>query len=305
MSLTNVTLLDTSSSAPPAPAAPPAPMSPEERAAFEAAVPAAYHDFADVFSDEVASHLPPHRAYDHAIDLEEGKQPPYGPIYSMSEQELQTLREQLDNLLGKGFIHPSNSPAGAPILFVKKKDGSLRLCIDYRNLNRITRKNRYPLPLIGDLLDHLRTAKVFTKIDLRAGYHNVRIAPGHEWKTAFRTRYGSFEYLVMPFGMTNSPATFQHFMNDIFHNMADIFVIVYPDDILVYSENEADHEEHVRRVLQRLQEHNLHAKLGKCTFHTDTIEYLGVIVSPAGKSMDAAKMQVISDWPVPKNVKEV
>ena len=223
----------------------------------------------------------------------------------MSEQELQTLREQLNDLLGKGFICPSNSPAGAPILFVKKKDGSLRLCIDYRNLNHITRKNRYPLPLIGDLLDRLRTAKVFTKIDLRAGYHNVRIAPGHEWKTAFRTRYGSFEYLVMPFGMTNSPATFQHFMNDIFRDMADIFVIVYLDDILVYSENEADHEEHVRRVLQRLREHNLHAKLGKCTFHTDTIEYLGFIVSPAGISMDSAKTQVISDWPVPKNVKEV
>ena len=176
---------------------------------------------------------------------ERGAKPPYGPIYSMSETELKTLWEHLDDALGKGFIRPSNSPAGAPILFVKKKDGSLRLCVDYRGLNRITCKNRYPQPLIGDLLDRLQSAKVFTKIDLRAGYNNVRIAPGHGWKTAFCTRYGSFEYLVMPFGMTNSPATFQHFMNDIFRDMADIFVIVYLDDILVFSDNKEDHKDHV------------------------------------------------------------
>ena len=162
-------------------------MSPEERAEFERTVPEQYHDYADVFSEAAAASLPPHRPYDHTIDLEEGATPPYGPIYSMSETELKALREHLDDALGKGFIRPSNSPAGAPILFVKKKDGSLRLCVDYRGLNRITCKNRYPLPLIGDLLDRLRSAKVFTKIDLRAGYNNVRIAPGHEWKTAFRT----------------------------------------------------------------------------------------------------------------------
>ena len=288
-----------------APPSPPAGMTPEERELFERTVPSEYHDYADVFSAAEAASLPPHRAYDHAIDLEEGAQPPYGPIYSMSETELKALREYLDDMLGKGFIRPSNSPAGAPILFAKKKDGSLRLCIDYRGLNRITRKNRYPLPLIGDLLDRLRSAKIFTKIDLRAGYNNVRISPGHEWKTAFRTRYGSFEYMVMPFGMTNSPATFQHFMNDIFRDMADIFVIVYLDDILVFSDNEEEHRDHVRRVLQRLREHNLHAKLEKCTFHTDTIEYLGFIVSPAGLSMDTAKTQVIRDWPTPRNVKEV
>ena len=173
----------------------------------------------------------------------------------MSETELKAWREYLNNMLGKGFIRPSNSPAGAPILFAKKKDGSLRLCVDYRGLNAITRKNRYPLPLVGDLLDRLRSAKFFTKIDLRAGYNNVRISPGHEWKTAFRTRYGSFEYLVMPFGMTNSPATFHHFMNDIFCDMANIFVIVYLDDILVFSETKEEHRVHVRRVLERLYIH--------------------------------------------------
>ena len=287
------------------PPAPVVPMSPEEQAEFKRTVPEQYHDYANVFSKTAAASLPPHRPYDHTIDLEEGATPPYGPIYSMSETELKALREHLDDALGKGFIRPSNSPAGAPILFVKKKDGSLQLCVNYRGLNCITRKNRYPLPLIGDLLDRLRSAKVFTKIDLRAGYNNVRIAPGHEWKTAFRTRYGSFEYLVMPFGMTNSPATFQHFMNDIFRNMADIFVIVYLDDILVFSDNEEDHKDHVRRVLQRLREHNLQTKLGKCTFHTDTIEYLGFIVSPAGLTMDPEKTKVVHDWPVPKNVKDI
>ena len=211
----------------------------------------------------------------------------------------------MDDNLCKGFIRPSNSPAGAPILFAKKKDGSLRLCVDYRGLNRITRKNRYPLPLINDLLDRLKTAKIFTKLDLRAGYNNVRIASGHEWKTAFRTRYGSFEYLVMPFGMTNSPATFQHFMNDIFRDMTDDFVVIYLDDILIFSADPAKHEQHVRLVLERLRQHNLHAKPEKCQFHTDTTEYLGFIVSPKGVAMDPAKTKVIGDWPTPRNLKEV
>ena len=227
-------------------------MSPDERLTFEKIVPSAYHDFADVFAQGEADILPPHRPYDHSINLEPNTNPPYGPIYSLSETELHALRNYLDDNLRKGFIRPSNSPAGAPILFAKKKDGSLRLCVDYRGLNRITRKNRYPLPLINDLLDRLKTAKIFTKLDLRAGYNNVRIASGHEWKTAFRTRYGSFEYLVMPFGMTNSPATFQHFMNDIFRDMTDDFVVIYLDDILIFSADPAKHEQHVRLVLERL-----------------------------------------------------
>ena len=280
-------------------------MSPDERLTFEKIVPSAYHDFADVFAQGEADILPPHRPYDHSIDLEPNTNPPYGPIYSLSETELHALRNYLDDNLRKGFIRPSNSPAGAPILFAKKKDGSLRLCVDYRGLNRITRKNRYPLPLINDLLDRLKTAKIFTKLDLRAGYNNVRIASGHEWKTAFRTRYGSFEYLVMPFGMTNSPATFQHFMNDIFRDMTDDFVVIYLDDILIFSADPAKHEQHVRLVLERLRHHNLHAKPEKCQFHTDTTEYLGFIVSPKGVAMDPAKTKVIGDWPTPRNLKEV
>ena len=280
-------------------------LSPEELETFLANVPEEYHDFADVFSDAEATNLPPHRPYDHHIDLEEGSRPPHGPIYSMSETELRTVREYLDDMLGKGFIRSSSSPAGAPILFAKKKDGSLRLCVDYRGLNRITKKNRYPIPLINDLLDRLRDARVFTKIDLRAGYNNIRIAEGDEWKTAFRTRYGQYEYLVMPFGMTNSPATFQTFMNDIFSDMVDFFVVVYLDDILIYSRDMAEHQKHVRLVLQRLRENNLHANLSKTTFHTDTVEYLGFIVSPSGISMDEAKTKVVRAWPEPHNVKAV
>ena len=180
----------------------------EERAYFREHVPDCYHDFADVFSEQEARTMPPHRPYDHIIEVEDSKQPPHGPIYAMSRVELAALKEYIQEMLGKGFIHSSNSPASAPALFAKKKDGSLRLCVNYRGLNKITRKNRYPLPLIGDLLDRLSKAKVFTKIDLRVGFNNVRIAEGHEWKTAFRTRYGSFEYLVMPMGLSNAPASF-------------------------------------------------------------------------------------------------
>ena len=193
------------------------------------ALPVKYHDFVDVFSKKNADILPQHRPYDCPIDLEPGTQPPWGPIYSLSESELKALREYLDEHLAKGFIQHSKSPAGAPILFVKKKDGSLRLCVDYRALNRITVKNRYPLPLISNLLDRLSTAHIFTKIDLRGAYNLLRIRPGDEWKTAFRTRYGHFEYLVMPFGLTNAPATFQHLMNDIFRDYLDDFIIVYLD----------------------------------------------------------------------------
>lgn len=168
-------------------------------------VPQAYHDYLDVFSKTEADKLPPHRPFDHHITLQDGKTPPFGPIYSLSEKELGVLREYLDENLTKGFVVPSESPAAAPILFVKKKDGSLRLCVDYRGLNKITVKNRYPLPLIPELLDRLRKAKIFTKIDLRGAYNLLRIAEGDEWKTAFRTRYGLFEYKVMPFGLTNAP----------------------------------------------------------------------------------------------------
>jgi hypothetical protein len=198
----------------------------EEQSELRAAIPPEYHDYLHVFSKQKADILPSHRPYDHKIQLVDGATPPLGPVYSTSEAEQLALREYLAENLSKGFIRQSKSPAGAPILFVKKKDGSLRLCVDYRGLNRFTRKDRYPLPLIPNLIDQLRTAKKFTKLDLRGAYNLVRIAPGDEWKTAFRTRYGSFEYLVMPFGLCNAPATFQRFMNEIFADLLDIYVVL-------------------------------------------------------------------------------
>ncbi|KAG5727057.1 hypothetical protein E4T56_gene20306 [Termitomyces sp. T112] len=184
-------------------------------------VPPKYHEFADMFSEGSAKELPPHCSYNHKIDLEEGTSPPFGKIYNMSKVELQALKEYLDDMLSKGFICPLISAAGAPVLFAKKKDRSLRLCVDYWGLNKVTKKNWYPLPLIGDLVDCLRSAKIYTKIDLCSGYNNVRIAPGHEWKTTFCTRYGLFEYLVMPFRITNFPATFRNSPPDSFFTQHD------------------------------------------------------------------------------------
>ena len=191
----------------------------DEGPTVESVVPKRYHAYLDVFSKRDANTLAPHRPFDHRIPLAEGAQPHFGPIYSLSAVEQKALKEYVEENLAKGFIRPSESPAGSPILFVKKKDGSLRLCVDYRRLNAVTIKNRYPLPLIGDLIDQLRDCTVFTKIDLRGAYNLLRIAEGEEWKTAFRTRYGLYEYRVMPFGLTNAPASFQHLMNHIFRDI--------------------------------------------------------------------------------------
>ena len=215
-------------------------------------IPEEYHDFADVFSKTQADKLAPHRPYDLKIELEEGASPPIGPMYSLSQSELATLREFIDEHLRIGFIRPTNSPHGAPVLFIKKKDGLLGLCVDFRGLNRITKKDRYPLPLISDLLATAGKACTYTTLDLHHAYHLVRITEGDEWKTAFRTRYGSFEWLVMPFGLTNAPSTFQRFMNDIFADLLDVYVIVYLDDILIFSNDPSQHPAHVREVLHCL-----------------------------------------------------
>ncbi|SOV04760.1 uncharacterized protein UDID_17177 [Ustilago sp. UG-2017a] len=268
-------------------------------------IPQEYHQYLDVFSRVKADKLPPHRTYDHQIPLEEGKSPPFGPIYSLSEHELKTLQEYLEENLAKGFISPSGSPAASPILFVKKKDGSLRLCVDYRGLNRITIRNRYPLPLIDELLDRLREARFFTHIDLRGAYNLLRIAKGDEWKTAFCTRYGLFQYNVMPFGLTNAPASFQHLMNDTFKDMLDRSLIIYLDDLLIYSSTLKQHQEHVSAVLARLRQAGLYAKAEKCQFSTSQTEFLGVVVSDQGVAMDPSKTEVITNWPVPQSVHDV
>ena len=227
---------------------------------FEELVPPEFREFADVFSKVESERLPLRKPYDHAIDLEPGKVPPYSKIYPLAPSERDALREFVDENLRKGYIRPSKSPAAAPVFFIKKKDGTLRMVVDYRRLNDITVKNRYPLPLTMELVDALQKAKVFTTLDLRWGYHNVRLKQGDEWKAAFRTQAGHFEPTVMTFGLTNAPATFQHMMNDIFKDLIGIYVIIYLDDILIFDEDPGKHAEHVREVLQRLRRHYLFCK---------------------------------------------
>ncbi|KAJ6839083.1 uncharacterized protein M6B38_316420 [Iris pallida] len=215
------------------------------------------------------------------------------------------LNKQIKELLSKGFIQPSASPWGAPVLFVKKKDGTLRLVIDYRALNEVTIKNKYPLPRIDQLFDQLGEARVFSKIDLRSGYHQVKVKKEDIPKTAFRTRYGHYEFLVMPFGLTNAPAIFMDLMNRVFYQYLDKFVIVFIDDILVYSKSEEEHERHLRIVLQTLREEQLYAKLSKCEFWLDQIPFLGHIVSGEGISVDPKKVEAVKSWPTPKSVAEI
>ncbi|KAL0349651.1 UNVERIFIED_CONTAM: Retrovirus-related Pol polyprotein from transposon.6 [Sesamum radiatum] len=224
----------------------------------------------------------------------------------MAPLELKELKTQLEELLDKGFIRPSISPWGAPVLFIKKKDGSIRLCIDYRQLNRITIKNKYPLPRIDDLLDQLKGATVFSKIDLRSGYWQLRVEEGSIPKTAFRTRYGHYEFVVMPFGLTNAPAAFLSLMNKTLQLFLDQFVIVFIDDILIYSSSREEHEQHLRAVLQILREKQLYAKFSKCEFWMEEIAFLGHVVSKeGGVQPDPAKVKAIMDWEPPKNVSEV
>ena len=228
-----------------------------------------------------------------------GAKAPVNRMYKMSFTELDELKKQLAELVEAGYVEPSKSPFGAPVLFVHKKDGGERMCIDYRALNKLTIKNSYPLPRIDELLDRLLGAKVFSKIDLRSGYHQIRIAEGDEEKTAFRTRYGHYQFKVMPFGLTNAPATFMHLMNSIFREELDAFVIVFLDDILIYSRDLKQHEEHLRKVLTVLRQHQLYAKLSKCAFARREIDFLGYIVNDRGISVDPAKTAAINDWPTP------
>ncbi|KAL0560847.1 hypothetical protein IC582_001261 [Cucumis melo] len=261
-------------------------------------------DYPDVFPEELPG-LPPHREVEFAIELEPGMVPISRAPYRMAPAELKELNVQLQELLDKGFIRPSVSPWGAPVLFVKKKDGSMRLCIDYRELNKVTVKNRYPFPRIDDLFNQLQGATVFSKIDLRSGYHQLRIKDGDVSKTAFRSRYGHYEFIVMSFGLTNAPAVFMDLMNRVFREFLDTFVIVFIDDILIYSKTEAEHEKHLRIVLQTLRDNKLYAKFSKCEFWLKQMSFLGHVVSKAGVSVDPAKIEAVTDWTRPSTVSEV
>ena len=218
---------------------------------------------------------------------------------------MKELKEQLRELLEKGFIRPSTSPWGAPVLFVRKKDGSLRMCIDYRQLNKVTIKNRYPLPRIDDLFDQLQGAKCFSKIDLRSGYHQVRVREADIPKTAFRTRYGHYEFRVLSFGLTNAPAVFMDLMNRVFKPFLDMFVIVFIDDILVYSRSEEEHADHLRTVLRVLQHQKLYAKFSKCEFWLTSVAFLGHIIGADVIRVDTQKIEAVKTWPRPTTPTEV
>ncbi|KAD6795956.1 hypothetical protein E3N88_06852 [Mikania micrantha] len=261
-------------------------------------------EFPDVFPEKLPG-VPPDREVEFTIDLVPGAKPISKAPYRMAPTELKELKEQLEELLDLGFIRPSVSPWGAPVLFVKKKDGTMRLCIDYRELNKITIRNRYPLPRIDDLFDQLQGAKCFSKIDLRSGYHQLKIKDSDISKSAFRTRYGHYEFVVMPFGLTNAPAVFMDLMNRVFHDFLDKFVIVFIDDILVYSKSKEDHEEHLRTVLEILRQKKLYAKFSKCDFWLDKVAFLGHVISAEGIMMDPSKVEAITKWPTPTSVTEI
>jgi Reverse transcriptase (RNA-dependent DNA polymerase) len=223
----------------------------------------------------------------------------------LSALENAEIKKQVQELLEKGFIRPSTSPCGSPIVLVRKKDGSWRMCIDYRALNKITIKNRYPLPRIDGLLDQLKEAVYFSKLDLHSGYHQVRVAEQDAWNTAFKTKQGLYEWLVMPFGLTNAPATFMRLMNDVLKPFLDVFVIVYLDDILIFSKTWEEHLNHVKQTLDVLKREKLYVKLSKCEFGKTSLNYLGHIVGGGELKIDPSKGAVIVNWPKPKSATEV
>jgi hypothetical protein len=218
---------------------------------------------------------------------------------------LRELKEQLQELLDRGFIRPSVSPWGAPILFVKKNDGFMRMCIDYRELNKVTIKNKYPLPRIDDLFDQLKGASVFSKINLLSGYHQLQVREEDISKTAIQTRYGHYEFLVMPFRLTNAPSVFMDLMNRVIHEYLDSFVVVFIDDILVYSANYAKHEEHLKTMMEKLREKKLFAKFKKCEFWLEEVSFLGHVVNKNGLAVDPTKVQAVVEWERPISVRKI
>ncbi|GJW85608.1 putative reverse transcriptase domain-containing protein [Tanacetum coccineum] len=258
----------------------------------------------EVFPEDLPG-LPPTRQVEFQIDLVPGAAPVARAPYRLAPSEMKELSEQLKELSDKGFIRPSSSPWGAPVLFVKKKDGSFRMCIDYRELNKLTVKNRYPLPRIDDLFDQLQGSSVYSKIDLRSGYHQLRVREEDILKTAFRTRYGHYEFQVMPFGLTNAPAVFMDLMNRVCKPYLDKFVIVFIDDILIYSKNQKEHEEHLKQILELLKKEELYAKFSKCEFWIPKVQFLGHVIDSKGIHVDPAKIESIKDWTSPKSPTEI
>nr|AAX96295.1 retrotransposon protein, putative, Ty3-gypsy sub-class [Oryza sativa Japonica Group]ABA91783.1 retrotransposon protein, putative, Ty3-gypsy subclass [Oryza sativa Japonica Group] len=261
-------------------------------------------EYPEVFPEDLTT-MPPKREIEFRIDLAPGIAPIYKRPYRMAANELAEVKKQVDEQLQKGYIRPSTSPWGAPVIFVEKKDKTKRMCVDYRALNEVTIKNKYPLPRIDDLFDQLKGAKVFSKIDLRSGYHQLRIREEDIPKTAFTTRYGLYECTVMSFRLTNAPAFFMNLMNKVFMEFLDKFVVVFIDDILIYSKTEEEHEQHLRLVLEKLKEHQLYAKFSKCDFWLTEVKFLGHVITAQGVAVDPSNVESVTKWTPPKTVSQI
>lgn len=259
--------------------------------------------YADVFQQP--KELPPERFYDHQIPLLLGAALVNSKPYRYSPQHKDEIERQVQELLGAGLISHSTSPFASPVLLVLKKDGSWRFCVDYRRLNALTIKNRFPMPLIEEILDELAGTRYFTKLDMRSGYHQIRMKAADEYKTVFKTHHGHYQFKVMPFGLTNALATFQCVMNEVLAPFLRKFVMVFLDDILIYSPSLESHIEHLTLVLDKLREHKLYMKQSKCSFAQTSLEYLGHIISREGVSTDPSKTEAILNWPVPQSVTEL
>ena len=265
-----------------------------------------YEQFTPVFSKEATASMPPSWPYDHKINLDDTFVPKIRKLYPLSPDEWQATKAFIDKHLASGKIQPSNFPQASPFFFIKKKDGRLHPCQDYHYVNEHTIRDAYPLPLISDLIDKLQGAKMFIKFDVRWGYNNVYIKDGHQWKAAFVTYWGLFKPTVMFFGLCNSPATFQCFINDSFRDMiVEGWLVIYMDDLLIFSPDERTHTECTKRVLQCMMDLDLYLKLEKCTFAATEVKYLGMIVHPGQLAMDPVKLNGIAKWPTPTKVKDV